>query len=260
MRFLRADGGIAWVRLSLATVQDANTGAPLRGVAAVQDVTERRAAEERQQRLAREVDHRAKNALAVVQAALRLTPRGDAETFAQAVEGRVAALARAQTLLAGNRWSGAELGELLEGELAAFLGPPPKPGEARPRVSLAGAPLTLGPTAAQALSMAFHELATNAVKYGALGTAEGSLSISWEADRAADSLRLRWVERGGPPVEPAPRRRGFGSRVLEGTVRAQLGGKVERAWQAEGLVVEIMVPLARSLSSGEAPEPGDFAG
>jgi PAS domain S-box-containing protein len=222
-------------------------GGPLAHLGVARDVTERKAAAERQALLVRELDHRAKNALAVVQAALRLTPKDDPHAYARAVEGRVAALARAHTLLARARWAGADLRAVAEGELAPFLGA--GAGAARgagPRAGLEGPALALTPGAAQALSMALHELATNATKHGALSAPGGRVSLSWAVDRASGELRLRWAERGGPPVAAPPERRGFGSRVLEATVRGQLGGRVSRAWEPAGLVCDIEVPLAQA--------------
>ncbi len=220
-------------------------GGPLAHLGVTRDVTDRTAAAERQELLMRELDHRAKNALAVVQAALRLTPKDDPSAYARAVEGRVAALARAHTLLARAQWTGADLRAMAEGELAPFLDTGASAPGAGPRAELDGPPLALKPGAAQALSMALHELATNATKHGALSASGGRVSLSWRVDRASGELRLRWVERGGPRVSAPPARRGFGSRVLDGTVRGQLGGAVSRAWEPAGLVCEVGVPLAQ---------------
>jgi PAS domain S-box-containing protein len=243
-RFVRPDGTVRWGRITVSPVRD-RAGRPVRTVAVVEDVTERREAEERQRLLLREVDHRARNALAVVLAALRLTPREDAAAYARAVEGRVKALARAHTLLAEGRWSGADLGALAEGELAPFRLPPGAPAGAAPRVEVAGPAVHLAPAAAQGVSMALHELATNATKHGALSAPGGAVRLSWEIDRGAAVLRLLWEERGGPPVASPPTRRGFGTRVVEGTVRDQLGGRVARRWEAAGLACATEVPLAR---------------
>jgi two-component sensor histidine kinase len=221
----------------------------------MRDLSERKRAEEERLLLAREVDHRAKNTLAVVQAALRLTPKADAEAFAR-VEGRVMALARAHTLLAESRWTGAGLHAVARAELAAFLPAPPAKGPAAagegaaPRAELVGPAVTLAPAAAQAFSMALHELATNATKHGALSVPGGRIVLTWEVDRPAGLLRLRWAERGGPTIGTPPARRGFGSRVLEATMRDQLGGAVERRWEPAGLVCEISLPLARVLPEG----------
>jgi PAS domain S-box-containing protein len=236
---------------------DAPAGTGGRVVGVNVDITDRKRAEERQRLLAREVDHRAKNALAVVQAAVRLTPKGDAAAYARAIEGRVNALARVHSLLAEGHWSGTGLRVLAEGELAPFL--LPREGssvEDAPRVELQGPAVLLGPTAAQALSMVLHELATNATKHGALAEPAGVVRLSWTRDRVAGLLRLRWAEEGGPPVPAPPTRRGFGSRVVEATVCGQLGGAVRRDWQASGLVCELEVPLGRlvtDLGGGTRP-------
>ncbi|MBK1660532.1 HWE histidine kinase domain-containing protein [Paracraurococcus ruber] len=200
------------------------------------DVTERKLAEERQALLAREVDHRAKNALTVVQSVLRLTRAPDLPSYVRAVEGRVAALARAQSLLAADRWQGADLRTLLLAELGPFLG-----GQ---RLVLDGPLVPLPPLAAQPLAMAVHELATNAVKHGALSAAAGRLAVRWSLRPGTPpELALRWEERGGPPVPGPPARPGFGSRVLEGTVRSQLGGRVALAWETAGLACDLVLPL-----------------
>jgi PAS domain S-box-containing protein len=214
------------------------------------DMRQRKAADERQALLAREVDHRAKNALAVVLAALRLTPKDDAHAYAAAVEGRIGALARAQTLLARERWHGAALHALLQGEMTPFL--------AGQQVKLDGPATMLPAGAAQPLAMAVHELATNAAKYGALSVLEGRVSVSWrlDVDAAASVLRLRWAEAGGPPVTGPPTRRGFGSRVLDGTLRSQLGGKVSLTWKRTGLVCEMEVPILHHAASAGALSAG----
>ena len=197
------------------------------------DVTARKQAELRQTLLIREVDHRAKNALAVVQAVLRLTRAADQASFVAAVEGRVGALARAQTLLTQSRWSGADLRALLEGELAPFL----SAGALGPSATLEGPPLKLAPVITQPLSMSVHELATNAVKHGALSTAGGHVRVGWgvlEGERRR--LILDWEETGGPPLAGPPSRLGFGSRVLKATVCDQLNGtlrpEMDGCWPA----------------------------
>ncbi|WP_372619981.1 HWE histidine kinase domain-containing protein [Falsiroseomonas sp.] len=242
-RFTRFDDGATrWLVGRGRVVRDAATGMAVRLRGIGLDITERKAAEERQALLMLEVDHRARNVLAVVQSALRLTPRGDAEQYARAVEGRIAALARAHAMLADARWQGSELGALLTGELSAFL--------ATQRVELAGPPVMLPARTAQPLAMAAHELATNAVKHGALSSAEGSVTVTWaleQADSDQPVLALRWAEAGGPPVTP-PQRRGFGSRVLEGVLR-QAGGRVMLDWAPEGLVCRLQVPLGSPADS-----------
>jgi two-component sensor histidine kinase len=104
--------------------------------------------------------------------------------------------------------------------------------------------------AVQPISMALHELATNAAKYGALSQPEGRVSLSWGLDEEAGLLRLRWEERGGPPPPEAPEREGFGTKVLEATLVAQLGGTLRRDWPATGLVLEALLPLDRVAAEG----------
>lgn len=225
-------------------------GRPVRLVGTALDITERKRAEARQALLAREVDHRAKNALAVVQAALRLTRAANPAEFVRSVEGRIAALARAQTMLAQRRWEGAELRTLLEGELAPFLNETSQSG---PRARLSGPPVMVPARATQPLGMALHELATNALKYGALSAPGGALTVSWRLDPVKRLLHLTWQESGGPRLTAPPGRRGFGSRVIEQTVQSQLGGRVTRHWLPDGLICEMTVPLGRDARlAGEA--------
>lgn len=240
-RLRRSDGEYRWA-IDAAAPRFGEGGEFLGYIGSVIDITERKAAEERQALLAREVNHRAKNALAVVQAALRLTRAPDLPSYIQSVEGRVGALARAHTLLAQDHWAGANLRSLLEGELAPFRG-------AGQRVTLEGPRVKVPAGSAQPLAMAAHELATNAVKHGALSVSGGSVSVSWRLSGGPGGvLWLRWAEAGGPPVHQ-PARRGFGSRVLDATVRGQLGGAVSLAWEAKGLVCELEVPLSRAPAS-----------
>lgn len=208
---------------------------PYGGFTLFSDVTEQKKAEEAQRLLVREVDHRAKNALAVVQALLRLTKADSREEYIEAVEGRVAAMARAHTLLAKSRWKGADLAALVEEELAPYL-----PAEGA-HVHLEGPPLLLHAEATQGVAMVLHELATNAAKYGGLSTAEGRLSVTWTLDSPGKILELRWVESGGPPVNP-PATRGFGSTLIQSTVKGQLDGEIRKEWLPEGMRATIRLP------------------
>jgi len=240
-RFRRVlDGAVRWLAGRGEVICDPGSKRALRILGVGIDITERREAEERLRLVARELDHRAKNALAVVLAALRLTPKDEPAAYARAVEGRVKALARAHSLLAQDRWTGADLRTVLEGELAPFL--------ADHRTDLGGPRVMLPAIAAQPITMAVHELATNAVKHGALSVPGGRISISWRSAMEAGktTVRLRWVETGGPPVHHAPQRQGFGSRVLDSTIRGQLGGNVSLKWERAGLVCELEVPLTRT--------------
>lgn len=215
------------------------------------DVTERRRSEEAQRLLVREVDHRAKNALAVVQAVVRLSHGDTPEQFAEAVEGRVSALARAHTLLARNRWEGADLRTLVEDELAAFLGIPS-------RITIAGPPVVVAADAAQPVGMVLHELSTNTAKYGALSVPDGRLRVSWALEGGTGALTLRWEEFGGPPVS-APSRSGFGSRLIRTSVESQLDGTVDYDWAADGLRVTVIIPPLHITSGRAAPRASTAA-
>ncbi len=169
----------------------------------------------------------------MVHAIVSLTRAEDIKQFSAAVEGRIAALARAHSLLSDSRWRGAKIADLIHGELAPYR--TPNLG----RVRISGKSLSLHPSAVQALALAVHELATNAAKYGALSMPSGSVEVTWEAHD--DRLELRWIERGGPPSEPKTQG-GFGMRVIKASVEAQLSGAVEFDWQSEGLQCVIRVP------------------
>lgn len=199
----------------------------LRGVTcAVLDITARKQAEEAERLLSREVDHRAKNALAVVRSLARLSlaeSRGDAQGLVEALEGRISAMARVHTVLARERWVGAALGELVQGELEPY-------GAA---TVLEGPPLRLSTEAAQPLTMVLHELATNAAKYGALSQPGGQVSISWRRAEDGGAL-LEWREAGGPAPQPRPEP-GFGTRLIEANMGGPLDGEARFAWLAEGL-------------------------
>lgn len=241
-RYIRHDDSeVRWLVGRGRIVRDPATGNALRLLGIGLDVTALKAAEQRQTLLMRELDHRARNLLAVVQAALRMTPKDDPERYARAVEGRIAALARAHGMLAEARWAGSDLRALLKGELAAFLG--------TQRVLLEGPKVVLPMPITQALAMTVHELATNAVKHGALSGLQGSLAITWTLARVpgkAPLLSLRWEESGGPPVA-TPRRKGFGSRVLEATIRGQLQGSIAMEWGPDGLVCQLDIPLGEEV-------------
>jgi PAS domain S-box-containing protein len=222
-------------------------------LAITRDVTAHKQAEERQVMLALEVDHRAKNALQVALSLVRLTRADDPRRFAAAVEGRIAALAHAHTLLAEEGWSRVELRAVAEAELAPYL--------VAGRVYLQGPPVWLTPSAVQPLSMVLHELATNAAKYGSLSTPGGRVEVAWAAAAATGGLELRWLESGGPPLVEPPRRRGFGLKLIEAAARDQLGGAARQHWEPGGLRCEITIGVDQllPLSGAAAGEPGKAA-
>ena len=251
-RFLRPDGGVVWARGSIAVSGRDAEGRPTRAAAVIKDITAQKRADELQTLLMREVDHRARNALAVVGAMLRLTPAEgpEARRFAATLGGRVAAMARAHTLLSRDRWAGAELRELAEVELAPYAG---AAGGGEERVRLDGPPALLMPEAAQPVGMVLHELATNAAKYGALSRPDGRVDVSWRRSTGAGGgdLLVEWRESGGPQVAAPPTRTGFGTRLVARTVR-QLGGEAALDWAADGLRCSFVIPAGRLQAAAPA--------
>src|ERR1700732_3322375 len=232
-RIIRPDGEIRWcVGTAAATIDKAGRVVRVSGVTV--DITERKRAEERQNLLTREVDHRAKNALALAQSIVRLTRGENVQAYMQAVEGRISALARVHTILSLSSWQGAEIGKLVDEELAPYA--------TSDQIAFSGSNIQLQPATAQTLAMALHELVTNSAKYGALSTLSGRLNIKWEID--GEILQMLWEERNGPLVEK-PASRGFGTRSVIASIESQLGGQAEFDWRSEGLICRLSVPLMR---------------
>lgn len=189
-----------------------------------------------------ELNHRVKNTLASIQAIAAQTLRNTTDTEAArlALQSRLRALAAAHDILTRTQWQGAALDSLAADALA-----PLRPADPA-RLSLAGPPVWLPPRAALSLALAFHELATNAVKYGAFANEAGRVAVSWTVDeQAAGPLRLgiRWAETGGPPIAGPPARRGFGSRLIERSLAHDLGGSARLEFRPEGLVCIIEAVL-----------------
>jgi len=198
------------------------------------DITDRKAAEERQRLLTNEVDHRANNLLAVVQAMLRMAEAPSVPELKRALEGRIKALAHAHVLLTQSRWSGVDLQHLVSTELATFM------GGAAPRVWLSGPVMTLEASVAQSMSLILHELASNAVRHGALSGEDGRVMVDWQAGPSQDLL-FRWTETGGPPAS-APQASGMGLRLIDRTVD-HLKARRRLDWRPEGLAFELSGPL-----------------
>lgn len=201
------------------------------------DMTEQVLADERQRLLLDELNHRVKNTLATVQAIAQQTLRGarDPETFAAAFEARLLALSQTHNALTDSQWAGAGLGQILTQELGPY-GPE--------RIRMEGPDVHLPARVALSLGMVFHELATNAAKYGALSTGGGRLLLDWTLSSDGGALTFAWRERGGPPARH-PERKSFGSRLIERSITSELRGAIETDYGEEGLVVRFEVPLAR---------------
>jgi PAS domain S-box-containing protein len=232
VRIVRPKGETRWCICAAAMTKDSD-GRIVRVSGVSIDITDRKEAEERQALLAREVDHRAKNALALVQSIVRLTKGSTIAAYTSAVEGRIRALSRAHTILSQSRWQGADIRGLVDEELAPY-----RTSEAS-RIVATGPNVSLQPAAAQSLALAIHELVTNAAKYGALSSNAGRIHLTWELK--PDLLVLRWIEKGGPPTQ-APSSPGFGTRIITASVKGQLGGEASFEWDVEGLQCVLTIP------------------
>jgi PAS domain S-box-containing protein len=214
------------------------------------DVTQRKLAEEQQKLLLDELNHRVKNTLATVQS-IFLHTRRDAETaadFDRSFSARLQALAGVHDLLTQRSWEGTSLSDVIAQTLAPHVGID-EAGEQN--IVFGGPAIHLGPNAAVTLTMAFHELATNACKYGALSVNEGRLDVKWTIDRKATPkmLSIAWTERHGPEVAP-PTRRGFGSRLIKDGLDRELDAIVDLRYEPAGVRCTIDLPASNKLSIG----------
>jgi PAS domain S-box-containing protein len=242
-RVRRPNGEIRWCTGTAAASFDQQERLIwLSGVTA--DITDRKRAEERQILLAEEVDHRARNVVAVVQSIMRLTSAENIDEYISALDGRIGALSNAHRLLASSRWEGADLNRLVEEEFAPYR------AGGNQRVSTRGPIVLLPPATAQTIALALHELATNAAKYGALSNELGHVDLSWQTEPG--KLELIWVESSGPAITP-PTRRGYGSRAIVAGIERQLGGIVDFDWQAGGLCCTLSLPHDPTNESSKRP-------
>ncbi len=237
---VRKDGSRLDVSLTVSPVRD-SSGKIVGASKIARDISERNRIENERRRaeaqnaiLAREAEHRTKNILQTVQATVQLTRADNVADFKSAIDGRIRALANVNALFVESRWSGAELLDLVSQELAPY-----RRGDGK-RVGIEGPALLLEPNLAQTIAVIFHELATNAAKYGALAVENGRVFIAWR--RSPDgSLALSWTEAGGPTVA-VPTHQGFGTRVMTAMIH-QANGEIRLDWRADGLVCEIVLPI-----------------
>jgi two-component sensor histidine kinase len=197
-----------------------------------------------------ELDHRVKNILTVVQSFRQQSFQGLEENAVNRFIGRLTALSQTHTLLAESRWEGARLAQLLDSVVGRYR------GTGSTRIRHTGPNIQIGPKAAQGLALAFHELVTNASKYGALSTNKGAVDVQWafsNEPRNEHFLYLAWREHGGPLIEKEPERRGFGSKLLELTAM-DLGGTVTVQFHSSGLEVRFGLPVGR-LSDAQSGPP-----
>jgi two-component system CheB/CheR fusion protein len=244
MTWVRPDGERMPLQMNWAPVRD-EQGNVIAGEIFARDMREQAEAERSATLMMRELDHRVKNTLATVQAIAQQTLRGAAsvEDFQDAFMARLMSLSKTHNLLAHGGWSGTGLRELVEGELQPYQ------HDDEARVEIRGEPVILSSKAALALSMALHELATNAAKYGALSVPDGRVAVDWEtaAAKGRQHLRLRWRECRGPPVTQ-PERFGFGHRLITDGLAYELDGTVELEFAATGVVCTMDIPVPRAIA------------
>jgi PAS domain S-box-containing protein len=243
-RIRRRDGQARWVENhGLAYFKGAGPERRVAGfVGTLADITERKEREEKEHLLMREINHRAKNMLSVVDAIAHQTATQTPEDFIERFSERVQALSANQDLLIRNAWHGVEVGDLVCAQLAPFA------DLIGSRIVVRGPRLCLKPASAQAIGLALHELTTNAGKYGALSTDMGRVNIRWGAD--CDTFTMSWTEREGPPVS-VPQRRGFGTIVMETMAERSLDGRVELDYAPAGVTWRLTCPAANVLEPSE---------
>jgi PAS domain S-box-containing protein len=240
-RIVKPDGTMLWVSGRGRVLARATDGTAERVANIVMDITDRKNAETHIQLLMREISHRSKNLLAVIQAIARQTGRsaGSFKEFESRFANRLQGMAASHELLVENDWRGVYLQDLAAQQLALFA----DIADAR-RLSMSGPAVMLSAQAAQAIGLALHELGTNAVKFGAWSNTSGNVSVSWDlhrADAGGHVVELTWVERGGPPVtEPA--RKGFGHIVIDNMVTSTIGGNVVIDYRPSGVIWRLMIP------------------
>ncbi len=209
------------------------------------DISERKQAELRQKLMVDELNHRVKNTLATVQSLACQTARRaqTPDMFRERLEGRLMALSEAHDQLSRRNWDHADLREIADSALAPYA------REAAGQVTVSGDPIRVNPRTALTFAMIFHELATNAAKYGALSRPQGRLALAWQIlpQEAGPDLHMTWRESGGPEVAP-PERRGFGTLLVERGVKVELGGSARLDFPRSGVVCEIQIPL---MAAGE---------
>jgi len=233
----RKEGDLINVSLTISPVRDAG-GKAIGASLIAQDITERKRSEEREHLLMREVNHRAKNMLSVVDAIARQTASRDPEHFVDRFSERIQALSANQDLLIRNTWHGVEVKDLVYAQLAPFA------DLIGSRIVVRGPTLGLKAASAQAVGLALHELATNAGKYGALSKDTGRLDIGWWTE--GETFTMSWTERDGPPVS-APQRRGFGTVVMQEMAERSVDGKVDLEYAPSGVIWRLTCPAVNAL-------------
>ncbi len=248
IHYARENGREFWADVFINAVRD-DKGEVVQHFVSLTDTTRYQLAQQNAAMLIDELNHRVKNTLATVQSIVTQAVRNapDMQTAQESIETRIAALSRSHDLLGREKWDGACLDDLIREALAPFS---VAEGKAE-RFMISGKDIRLSPKATLALGIAFNELATNAVKYGAFSNEAGTASVKWKLETKADGqwLCLHWRESDGPTVKP-PIRKGFGSRVIEQGLAHELNGKVKLDYLPGGIVCTIDVPAAQAVLDG----------
>jgi PAS domain S-box-containing protein len=239
----RKDGSLVDISLTVSPVRDRN-GIIVGASKIARDISERKRDERQRELLVAELSHRVKNTLATVMSIAQqsFSTNATIEQARRSFEGRIRALAQTHSRLAETNWSGVLLETVVLDELAPYQ------TEDSANVVVSGPPLALNARSAVSLGMAFHELATNAAKYGALSVRSGQVAVEWTVDRQSDLLSIHWRETGGPHVQP-PERRGFGRLLLERALTSDLKGVVDMRFAEGGLDCTIALPIADNVTS-----------
>lgn len=257
IRVVRADGSERWLSISARTAFDPITGQPTTMAGAAIDITERKQAEERQRLLLAELQHRVRNTLAVVRSIARRTARTSetVEDYAMHLDGRLNSLARVQAAVTRDPAAGIDLQNMVAEELISYA------ADEDNQVSISGPPIRLRPKAAEIFGLALHELATNAVKHGALSEPDGRLQVTWRIANGEDGERLNfnWTETGVDLNGRQPRRSGFGTELLERTLAYDLNATTALAFEPGGLRYTAELPLTDRIALPNPPrEDGRF--
>ena len=247
IRYRRKDGGMFWAAIFVSPVRD-ESGEVVQHFASFVDLTRQKQEQAQSTMMIDELNHRVKNTLATVQSIVwqALRRGSDPKVIRESIESRLFALSRSHDLLTRENWEGAGLLDLVNETMEPTMEPFGVANGRTERFVITGKNIRLPPNVTLALGIAFHELATNAVKYGAFSNAAGSILLAWtiEPTPEGDRLILRWQEKDGPPVTP-PTQKGFGSRVIERGLAHELEGTVKLDYRLDGVVCTINIPAPR---------------
>jgi PAS domain S-box-containing protein len=244
---LKGPAASRWYDFHFEPLRDAE-GRVVGLTCAAVDITDRKASEEHLRLLMRELTHRSKNLLAVIQALARQTSRhaGSLDSFLEEFSARLQALSRSHDLLVQEEWHSAGLLDLVRSQLGHYI------DRFQSQISIKGPPVHLKPEAAQSLGLALHELAVNAAKYGALATPKGHVDVIWEEGEDGNDIVIRWLERDGPKVE-RPKKHGFGTLAIQRNLSRSLEADVDLNFAEDGVSCTITIPEHHLFATAEPP-------